>query len=127
MRILFLLILFSVVSMPAWVFAQNGKKIKTDIRGPIAKITLPSKQAKQRGILAIVFVDGKRQADTAHDKAYVKITKKTMLRKVVKGKKVAAVLADLKKGMQVEIRFVGPVLESYPVQATAGTVMVLKN
>lgn len=61
-----------------------------------------------------------------YDAAYVRTTETTQFLKKVDGEYVdQGVLEDLAVGSVVEVWFTGPVAESYPVQATAGTVVVI--
>ena len=56
------------------------------------------------------------------DRASVRVTKDTV---VWTAEGLRGDAADLAEGEQVGVWFSGPVAESYPVQATAGVVMVL--
>lgn len=60
-----------------------------------------------------------------HDKASVRVDAETMLmREETDGAYVRIAFADLAEGMTVSVWFEGPVAESYPVQAYAGTLVV---
>ena len=72
-------------------------------------------------------IEGAQEADTRYDKASIRITDKTKFFLVNDGKRTPTSFADLKPGQKVEVNFTGPVAESYPVQATAGEVMILKR
>lgn len=92
---------------------------KLGIRGEIQKIsTNPS------GKITAIYVEGKIEQDTGHDKASISITEKTKIYEADGKKKIEA--SSLKEGMKVEVDFEGPVRESYPVQADAKTIRVLK-
>ncbi len=54
-------------------------------------------------------------------KANVRLTAST---RVLRGSGDAARQSDLRVGLQVSVWFVGPVMESYPVQSTAGAVRI---
>ena len=80
--------------------------------------------AKKQGILGSMFVEAPKDAKYAYDKAVVRMTTKTKFQKQ-NGKLVEdAKFEDIKNGMKVSIWFTGPVAESDPVQATAGTVLI---
>ncbi|MFM7148883.1 MAG: DUF3221 domain-containing protein [Gemmataceae bacterium] len=64
--------------------------------------------------------------DTQHDKAIIQLRTNTRVFRLVGGMKKPAKLEDIKKGSTVQVDFSGPVAESYPVQATAGQVLILK-
>jgi len=68
-----------------------------------------------------VLVTGTGQVD----KASVLIDARTTLLRETPDGISALLLADLKQGARVSVWFDGPVAESYPVQAHAGTVLLL--
>ena len=71
-----------------------------------------------------ILVEGEKESDTQVDKASVSVGKNaTILDSDNKKIKVE----EIKLGYKVEITFTGPVLESYPVQATAKTVKILSS
>lgn len=93
-----------------------------DIRGKITSVT-ESSHPQARGSIRI---EGNKERDTNYDKAVARVTPRTRLFKMDGGKKVEAQFSDLKVGATVEATFTGPVAESYPVQATASEVVILK-
>jgi len=102
--------------------AQDG--VKADIRGQIAKLT-PTKDAKV--LLGTLLVEGDiEKGITGYDKAWVKITPKTKIEKLVGKDRKPATFDDLKVGARVQVNFTGPVAESYPVQASAGDILILE-
>lgn len=101
--------------------AENEKK--ADVRGKITSVSA----SQHKSILGSVRVEGKQEADTNVDAAQVRINDSTKLEKISEGKKVKASFSDLKVGMLVESGFVGPVAESYPVQANAGWLLILEQ
>lgn len=111
-----------VVGQPATPAGPKGEKV--DIRGTIKKAT-PRKGDEK--ILAVLLIEGAPDKDTSVDKASVKVTKATKLVRVGAKDRRAATVEDLREGTRVEVIFTGPVLESYPVQATAGEVRILEG
>ncbi len=89
--------------------SNNKNEEKIGIRGLITKV-LTDDNKKVTGI----FVEGKVESDTIHDKATVSIDKSTKISSSV-----------LKEGMMVEVVFKGEVMESYPVQGKAKTIKVI--
>lgn len=90
------------------------------IRGTITTLTVTMDRAS-----ALVEAEG--EPLYSYDKATVGITSDTkLLRATGEGAYERITLADLAVGQQVDVWFEGPVAESYPVQATAGTLVVLK-
>jgi beta-N-acetylhexosaminidase len=97
------------------------KPPKADIRGKVTAVAA----LRAQGLVGRISVEGAKEKDTEHDKASVTLTSKTKILKWEGGKKKKATFADIKKGTKVQCVFVGPVLESYPVQAKAGEVLIL--
>lgn len=100
---------------------------QVDIRGTILNIN-PA-QANSN-ILGTIYVEGPLYEDTFYDKASIKITSSTLIYQVdnqlsSNDQFVQIPFSELQTGMMVEVTFTGPVLESYPVQATAKKVLVL--
>jgi hypothetical protein len=91
----------------------------------IHSITLEGARGKTS--LGVMRVEGVKEADTQVDRAVVRLTRTTKLYRWVEGKKKELRPEDLKKGSRVQINFVGPVAESYPVQGTAGEVLLLAD
>src|SRR5262245_2152742 len=98
-----------------------------DIRGIVKDITPGKPTAAGKGPLAVLLIEGEKQKDTAVDKASVKVTPTTAIKKVAGKDRKDAKLEDLKQGCKVEATFIGPVLESYPVQATAKEIVILED
>ncbi|MHB1342133.1 MAG: DUF3221 domain-containing protein [Coriobacteriia bacterium] len=64
--------------------------------------------------------------DTTFDKASVSVTDKTTLLRETDNGYVEAVFAELAEGTRVDVWITGPVAESYPVQASADAMVVLR-
>ncbi|MFQ3651857.1 MAG: DUF3221 domain-containing protein [Gemmataceae bacterium] len=94
---------------------------KADIRGNVEMLTV----LKGRGVLGSLRIVGSKEKDTQYDQAVVRVPSTAKIYLWKDGKKVEAKFADLKKGDTVQAIFTGPVAESYPVQATAGEVLIL--
>ncbi|MDO8964119.1 MAG: DUF3221 domain-containing protein [Coriobacteriia bacterium] len=58
------------------------------------------------------------------DKASVTVGSDTRILRTKDGRMITVPLSELQAGMNVEVWFEGPVAESYPVQAHAGTVNI---
>lgn len=89
---------------------------KLDIRGKITKLIYDDKNA-----LKAVLIEGKKEEDTDYDRARVSFDQNTKIYNATTGETIN----NLKQGMQVEAKFIGPVLYSYPVQAKAIEIRVL--
>lgn len=93
---------------------------KADIRGVITSLDA----AAGPKALGVILVEGAIEADTSYDRAYVSATASTAIREA---DGAALNWSALKEGDRVEAQFIGPVAESYPVQATAKTIVRLET
>lgn len=120
-KIAILLILMLAVGM--LTACNNGKSPldTVDVRGDITQII----NSDTKEVLGLILVEGDLEEDTKVDKASVTVTDKTKI--FAEGNQ--DVLEDanfslLRAGQLVEVEFTGPVRESYPVQATAKTIVI---
>jgi hypothetical protein len=114
------IVLVALLFLPA---GCGGASADVNIRGSIASL-----EAAQNGgdVLGTMLVQGAIEEDTEYDQASVRITRST---KIVAGEGYGASSAtfeDLVVGRRVEVAFEGPVAESYPVQATAAQVTIIR-
>ncbi len=79
------------------------------------------------------FVDGEgsmqvkgRMADGTDMEARVRVTGRTQIIRQIGGALEAGQITQLGQGQTVQLRFDGPVAESYPIQATAKEVVILE-
>lgn len=93
------------------------------IRGEIRAL-IPASGA---GDLGFARIEGSRQEDVAYDKADVTITRTTTITRRRGGEVESITFDSLRVGMIVEATFTGPVMESYPVRATAASIVVTKE
>jgi len=100
---------------------------KADIRGMVTNMSAANEEAKKKGILGSVLVEGAKEKDTSYDKASICVTDKTKIEKLVGKERKPAKFEDLKKGAKVQALFTGPVAESYPVQAAAKEILILEE
>jgi hypothetical protein len=75
------------------------------------------------GSVTFLIQDGKDPSGTALA-ARVKVPASASVLRSYGGSYTKATAADLQDGATVKVWFTGPVAESYPVQATAGTVVI---
>jgi hypothetical protein len=104
--------------------AADEKKVS--IRGSLASAGQASEEEKKTGLLGNLLVEGTKDKDAEYDKAMVKVTKGTKIYRQIGGELREASFDDLKGGVKVEIWFQGPVAESFPVQATAGKIVITR-
>lgn len=101
----------------------SGSMFETtpSIRGEI-RAMIPGSGGDDLGFARIV---GKRDADTQYDRADVTVNRATSIFRRRGGLHEALTFDSLIAGMMVEVTFTGPVMESYPVRATAATIAVI--
>ncbi len=102
----------------------TGKE--ADIRGNITVIQKADLQSRERGIIGTVLIEGVLEKDTEFDRALVTITNKTRILEQEGQVSRSKTFDDLRAGQKVQALFTGTVLESYPVQATAIEIVILK-
>jgi hypothetical protein len=95
---------------------------RADIRGTVTSVT-PSETLN----LGSVLIEGAKEKDTSVDKARITVTSRTRIYRLENGKPVKAGFDALAVGERAQALFSGPVLESYPVQATASEIVVLAS
>lgn len=96
-----------------------GAVAKIGVRGTITQVETAGLAA--RGNLGAILVEGEQDPDIQTDRAFVTITGTT---RIARGERRLS-FEDLEQGQRVEVDFVGPVRESYPVQADAGAVRII--
>lgn len=98
-----------------------------DIRGNIVSIHRADTKTKEKGIIGTILIEGVIEKDTKFDKASVTIRDKTRIFEQKGQNRRLVTFGYLKVGQKVQARFTGPVMESYPVQATAIEIVILKR
>lgn len=98
----------------------EGPALPVDITGNISDV-----QPGSGDLLAIVRIEGEKIEGNDYDKAIVKITSETRIWEQTADGYIPASIGDLQFGATVTAAFTGPVMESYPVQATAAEVTLL--
>jgi hypothetical protein len=99
---------------------------EADIRGNITTIHQAEAQRREEGVIGSVLIEGVIQEDTEFDRASVTITDKTRIFEHAGQEHRPVTFESLEIGQRVQARFTGPVMESYPVQATAIEIVILK-
>lgn len=95
---------------------NNNVAEKVDIRGRITNVVNNADNVEA------ILVEGELEEDTGYDKASIKITTETEIYKGTTG----ASANELQEGVTVEAIFTGLVAESYPVQATAKVIRIIR-
>ncbi len=99
--------------------------VSRHIRGNISDIQPADAAAVESGRLGQVRIEGEKIPGNEYDKAVVTVTQDTVILKQDDNALVSAAFEDLAFGQTVTAEFVGPVMESYPVQARAGKIVIL--
>jgi hypothetical protein len=97
-----------------------------DVRGNLTKFVAADATARQNGILGFFIVEGAVEPDTTYAQAAVTVTVKTKLVEQHDRAHKAVTFDSLRVGQKVQVRFAGPAGQSFPVQATASRVTILK-
>ncbi|MDF2865309.1 MAG: S-layer protein [Clostridia bacterium] len=113
--ILIIFLLSSIIVFNNYI--DKAGDFRIDIRGTITNINI-------NGSNGSILVEGKIESDTYNDKASVRINENTLITKPAVNKNID--ISELKVGDRVEVTFIGPVAESYPVQATGKLVRVIE-
>ena len=77
-------------------------------------------------ILGTALIEGPIADGTRFDRAAVRITGETRIWEQQGSEHRAVAVDALATGQRVEARFSGPVADSYPVQATAAEIIILR-
>lgn len=97
-----------------------------DIQGRIKKITrVDATMPGGKEILGTLLIEGVGQDKPRFDKAIVRITAGTSIQMIRDSERTRVSFDELRTGDRISARFVpGPVLMSYPVQATAAEIII---
>lgn len=72
-----------------------------------------------------LLVEAPEVSESGYDVAWVRVTTDTrVLEAAPDGAYVSVGTGDIEQGLTVRVWFTGPVAESYPVQAVAGTIVI---
>lgn len=96
-----------------------------DIRGVVTGIIPANDQMRSRGLIAFLRIEGKGDSGVRYDRADVSITDTTKIYSGHDSDLKPAEFSMVSEGTHVEGNFVGPVLERYPVHATAGKLVIV--
>ena len=97
---------------------------RADIRGRISTISAPTDGASADRAGGSILVEGPAKTGGI-DKAWTTITSETILVRMTESGYVKVSHSALIVGNEVMVQFEGPVMESYPVQATAGIIVII--
>jgi hypothetical protein len=121
LRIIWLSLLVSLVGLFVACGDNPTPAIPPAIRGNITNLNVAGGE-----VLGSILVEGAIENGTAFDKAAITISSQTRLFELAGQERRPVTFEALQVGQQVEAWFDGPVAESYPVQARASEVVILR-
>jgi hypothetical protein len=120
-RIVLIGIIFGILFVSTLVVYDNyvdkSEVFRIDIRGKVTNIAI-------FGDTATILIEGQQEADTYYDKASISIDQKTLITKTPLSRAID--ISEISIGDKVEVTFIGPVRESYPVQAVGKLVNIIE-
>jgi hypothetical protein len=102
---------------------RRPKVTEPGVKGEVLTIQKATSDSRT-GHLGRMLVVGTKKPGVMLDRALVTVTNKTVIRKVVEGRRLIGAFGDLRKGMVVKAWFTGPIAKSYPAQATASEILL---
>ena len=100
---------------------------EVDIRGNIVEVHHIDTPGSESGaILGAILIEGAIEADTKYDRASITITRETDIYEQRGQERFQVAFDDVAVGQRAEVRFAGPVRETYPFQGTAAELVILK-
>ena len=118
MKKLLIIIILATVLVTACILLDNKREVQYDIVGTVTEITIENESE----VISFLIETDSNQYD--YDKAYVRVIENTTIQFENSKEKLKS--NQLQLGQTLGIVFDGPVAESYPVQATAGQIMIFK-
>jgi beta-N-acetylhexosaminidase len=121
------LLIFGLASL--WLTACSHSVLESDVESARTRGTITEVPTRKSG--AAFLIEEKvtgipAEPTTAGDKYYVFVTDRTKVqRRTHAGTVRSASLSEITAGMQAEVWFVGPIRESYPMQADASRILIL--
>jgi len=98
-----------------------------DIRGNIVEVhRIDTPGSERNAILGALLIEGVIEADTKYDRASVTITAETEIFELRGEERFQVIFDDVTVGHRAEVRFAGPVRETYPFQGTAAELVILE-
>ena len=93
--------------------------------GTISHISRADGKSWEDAVLGYVLIEGGIGSDPYADKVSAKIIEQTNIVEVRSGVRHKVTFDQLEVGQKVQVRFATPFLESYPLKATAGEIVIL--
>lgn len=120
-------VFFVLLTMASGCVSKQVQDVPSpDIRGVVTGIIPANDQMRSRSVIAFLRIEGKRDSAVRYDRADVAITDTTQMYQRHGSDMKPAGFDAVHEGTEVEAYFIGPVLERYPVHATAGKLIIVK-
>jgi hypothetical protein len=126
MRVITLIALLLVLFMGVayGVFCATGEE-PVDMKGQVVGVCYPDSQNVTNNTES-VLVQGTMADNNQTMNISVKISEETIIMETSAGQSSNSSFENIQPGQAVEIRFTGPLLQSYPPQTTASQITILK-
>lgn len=126
MRVITLIALLLVLFMGVayGVFCATGEE-PVDMKGQVVGVCYPDSQNVTNNTES-VLVQGTMVDNNQTMNISVKISEETIIMENSAGQSSNSSFENIQPGQAVEIRFTGPLLQSYPPQTTASQITILK-
>lgn len=118
MKKILVLTLLATILVAACANTNEQTDVEYDIVGTVTEITIENESE----VIRFLIETDSNQYD--YDKAYVRLTKDTNIQ--LENSKERLESTSIQLGQTLGVVFDGDVAESYPVQATAGQIMIFK-
>jgi hypothetical protein len=102
----------------------SGSPNPPDVTGTVTNVTPPLPDGD---VLGSLFITGRFEGGTTTDQVAVAVVRSTRIYREPGGERVSVEMKDISVGSEVEAWFTGPVMESYPPQATASEINILSE
>lgn len=122
-KVIGLLVGLLLLSIVYGIFSATEKS-NPDIRGNIINIHLAHVQGDN--LMGSVLIEGTMNGYPQPQNVSVTITEETSIFEEQGGNRRKVTFNSLEVGQKVDVRLTGPVAQSYPVQATAAEIVMLK-
>ena len=109
----------------AFTPALHADEQALPIQGTISKVAAAGADAKKSGVIGTFFIDAKPVKSPAYEKAIVRVTEKTVLRKKVGKVEQEATFADLHDGRTVTVTIEREVNPTDPPQVNAVRILIV--
>ena len=106
---------------------QDAGPSSGSFSGRILEITQATQADRDRGILGYALVDGGKGTGQGKDRARLTLRDDSLILAQEGTSRLEVAFSALSIGQKVEGRISGPVMESYPIQATASGIMILSE